>query len=117
MSFLINFLKIPSDFTSPRDLLSFAVRCFFILFGGAALYSNIFGPAFEGGVKATASHILVKSEEECAKLKQEIESDAGGDLKGKFADVAKKHSTCPSKRSGGALGSFGRGQMVPEFDK
>ncbi|MEE2872213.1 MAG: peptidylprolyl isomerase, partial [Candidatus Latescibacterota bacterium] len=33
-----------------------------------------------------------------------------------FTDVAKEHSTCPSGKSGGDLGSFGKGQMVPEFD-
>ena len=34
-----------------------------------------------------------------------------------FAEVAKQHSSCPSGRNGGDLGSFGPGQMVPEFDK
>jgi len=60
---------------------------------------------------ATARHILVESEEQCNQLKEEI--DAGGD----FALVAKQHSTCPSGSSGGDLGSFGPGAMVPEFDK
>lgn len=60
---------------------------------------------------ASARHILVGSEEECNKLKSEIES--GGD----FADAAKKHSKCPSGASGGDLGEFYPGQMVPEFDK
>lgn len=59
---------------------------------------------------ATASHILVKDEATCSKLKAEIE---GGAL---FADVAKRESTCPSGKSGGSLGSFGPGQMVKEFD-
>lgn len=60
--------------------------------------------------RATARHILVDSEARCEELKQQIE--AGTD----FADVAKAHSTCPSGRSGGDLGEFGRGQMVKEFD-
>ncbi len=59
---------------------------------------------------ARARHILVKTEAECAKLKKDIE---GGQ---NFADLAKKHSSCPSGRSGGDLGEFGPGQMVPEFD-
>ena len=37
-----------------------------------------------------ASHILVKDEATCLKLKKEIEDGA------KFADLAKEHSTCPS---------------------
>ena len=60
---------------------------------------------------ASARHILVKSEEECIKLKQEIEG--GTD----FAEAAKQHSACPSGKEGGALGEFHPGQMVPEFDQ
>lgn len=59
---------------------------------------------------AAARHILVSSEEECQKLKDEIE--AGAD----FGEVAKKNSSCPSGAQGGDLGSFGPGMMVPEFD-
>jgi len=62
-------------------------------------------------ITATARHILVDTEEECLSLKEKIE--AGND----FAEVAKSHSNCPSKAEGGALGSFGRGQMVKEFDE
>ena len=61
--------------------------------------------------KATARHILVKTEEECESLKQKIESGT------EFEEVAKEHSTCPSGRSGGDLGEFGPGQMVKEFDE
>jgi len=61
--------------------------------------------------QATARHILVDSEAKCEELKKTIEG--GQD----FAEVAKQHSSCPSGRSGGDLGSFGPGQMVPEFDK
>jgi len=61
--------------------------------------------------QATARHILVKTEEECNKLIGQIEG--GSD----FAALAKEHSLCPSGKQGGSLGTFGRGQMVPEFDK
>jgi peptidyl-prolyl cis-trans isomerase C len=61
--------------------------------------------------KASARHILVPTQEACEKLKTEIE--AGTD----FAEVAKKHSQCPSGKEGGDLGEFYQGQMVPEFDK
>ncbi|XVJ52394.1 MAG: peptidylprolyl isomerase [Vampirovibrio sp.] len=58
-----------------------------------------------------ASHLLVESEEEAARLRQEI-------LAGKsFEEVAKVVSKCPSGRNGGDLGFFGRGRMVPEFDQ
>jgi len=61
--------------------------------------------------QASARHLLVDTEEKCLMLKAEIE--AGKD----FAVVAKEHSSCPSNAQGGDLGSFGPGQMVPEFDK
>ena len=62
-------------------------------------------------MKARARHILVKSKEQCEKLKTEIEKGAG------FEETAKKHSLCPSGKKGGDLGEFRQGQMVPEFDK
>ncbi len=60
--------------------------------------------------RATARHILVDTEQQCLDLKAQIEAGST------FADMAKQHSTCPSGGQGGDLGSFGRGQMVPEFD-
>ena len=60
--------------------------------------------------QATARHILVQTEEQCNQLRQEIEGGAD------FADIAAKHSQCPSGKNGGDLGAFGPGQMVPEFD-
>lgn len=63
-------------------------------------------------MKAKARHILVKTIEECESVKAKIE--AGSD----FADMAKLVSQCPSgSSSGGDLGEFSPGQMVPEFDK
>jgi len=60
--------------------------------------------------KATARHILVDSQEQCEELKRQIENGAD------FAELAAEHSDCPSGSSGGDLGEFGPGQMVPEFD-
>ncbi|EGZ29141.1 hypothetical protein PHYSODRAFT_353613 [Phytophthora sojae] len=64
---------------------------------------------------ARASHILVPTEEECDEILKELQ--AADDLEATFARLAKERSKCPSSRKGGDLGSFGRGQMVPEFDK
>jgi peptidyl-prolyl cis-trans isomerase C len=60
--------------------------------------------------KATARHILVDTYEEAESLQREIEGGAD------FAALAEVHSKCPSGSSGGDLGEFGPGQMVPEFD-
>ena len=60
--------------------------------------------------QASARHILVNTTEECEEIKKKIEEGAD------FAEMAKLHSNCPSGRNGGALGSFGPGRMVKEFD-
>lgn len=60
--------------------------------------------------RASARHILVDEESFCKELKQKIQD--GTD----FAAMAREHSTCPSGQRGGELGTFGRGQMVQEFD-
>ncbi|KAG2976762.1 hypothetical protein PC118_g13247 [Phytophthora cactorum] len=78
---------------------------------------NDFGPkAVVAADKPTAraSHILVPTETECDEIVKELE--AADDLEAAFARLAKERSKCPSSRQGGDLGSFGRGQMVPEFD-
>ena len=61
--------------------------------------------------RATARHILVDSYELAEELLQQIENGAD------FAALAAEYSSCPSGSSGGDLGEFGPGQMVPEFDK
>ena len=62
-------------------------------------------------------HILVKGSDDAAldKIKaiRERIVEGGAD----FAEEAKKNSDCPSGAEGGSLGWFGRGMMVPEFDK
>ena len=62
-------------------------------------------------------YILVKGSDDAAldKIKaiRERIVEGGAD----FAEEAKKNSDCPSGQEGGSLGWFGRGMMVPEFDK
>ena len=59
-----------------------------------------------------ASHILVDSEEKALEILAKINA---GEIS--FEDAARENSSCPSKANGGNLGDFGKGQMVPEFDK
>lgn len=60
---------------------------------------------------AMARHILVKTEAEAAALKKRI---AAGEA---FDVLAKKHSTCPSRKRGGDLGEVRPGQMVRAIDQ
>ncbi|MDG2206092.1 MAG: peptidyl-prolyl cis-trans isomerase [Alphaproteobacteria bacterium] len=66
-----------------------------------------------------ASHILRnvdgRSKEDALKEVEDIKAaiDGGAD----FADQAREHSECPSGSSGGDLGDFGRGMMVPPFEE
>jgi len=67
--------------------------------------------ADENFTQVRASHILVKTANEAMQIKKEI--DNGGD----FEYYARLYSLCPSASKGGDLGYFGRGQMVPEFER
>lgn len=58
-----------------------------------------------------ASHILVKTEMEALKIKNEIESG-----KIDFPHAAGQYSMCPSGGDGGDLGYFSKGVMVKEFE-
>jgi len=64
-----------------------------------------------------ARHILVKDEKEAKSITDELKSLKGDKLKEKFIELAKSKSTGPSGPKGGDLGSFTKGQMVPEFSK
>ena len=75
-------------------------------------YYDSHSAQFHKGPQANAKHILVDDEEKCKAILSEIEAGEKS-----FEDAAKEYSTCPSKAQGGDLGTFGRGQMVPEFDK
>lgn len=78
---------------------------------------------FKSEETVRASHILIgvddkasaddkkKAREKAEKLRKEL---AGG---ADFAALAKANSTCPSSKQGGDLGFFGKGQMVPSFER
>jgi peptidyl-prolyl cis-trans isomerase C len=61
--------------------------------------------------KVNASHILVKSEQEANVILYDLQQGKS------FEDIAKSKSLCPSGKSGGNLGWFGKGQMVREFEQ
>lgn len=65
----------------------------------------------KGAEEFNAAHILVETEEEAKALVTTLEGGAD------FGELAKEKSTGPSGPNGGALGWFGLGQMVPEFEQ
>lgn len=65
-----------------------------------------------------AQHILCSTSGDPEAARSQIDALATQIADGAdFGDLAKEHSDCPSGRQGGALGSFGRGMMVPEFEE
>lgn len=66
---------------------------------------------FEIGATVNAKHILVDSEERCKAVLEVIEGGVA------FEEAAQANSTCPSGQKGGDLGTFGKGQMVKEFEE
>merc|ERR1719356_1699496 len=64
---------------------------------------------------AECNHILMESKTKIEELKAQI--DASDNVLKTFEDLAKQHSTCPSGKKGGSLGTFGPGAMVKEFDE
>lgn len=78
---------------------------------------------FKKPESVSASHILIKfdegeTEEGKAAKKADLEKMRTDIIAGTitFADSASTNSHCPSKAQGGSLGTFGKGQMVPEFE-
>ena len=81
--------------------------------------------SFNSKESVSASHILLKVEPGSAEknkseqlksietLRKQLITSKGKD----FAKIAKEKSDCPSGAKGGDLGNFGRGQMVPSFEK
>ena len=61
--------------------------------------------------KINAQHILVDQEFEVQDLIKKLDEGTS------FEDLAKDFSKCPSGQSGGNLGEFQKGQMVPPFEE
>jgi peptidyl-prolyl cis-trans isomerase C len=66
------------------------------------------GDPIRGG-KMKASHILVDKFSKAQEIHENLEA---GD---NFETSARKYSNCPSKKKGGNLGEFSKGDMVIEF--
>ena len=66
---------------------------------------------YKGSSRSTATRSKDEAQTLISDLKTQLDDGAS------FADIAKKHSDCPSGRSGGDLGTFGRGQMVKAFEE
>ena len=64
-----------------------------------------------GEEQIKARHILLNTEDKAIELIAILKKGA------EFSEIASKHSTGPSAASGGDLGWFGKGQMVPAFSK
>lgn len=73
-----------------------------------------------------ASHILImykgsqssgasRTKDEAMERIQMVAAELANGME--FAELAGEYSECPSAQDGGDLGSFSRGDMVPEFDE
>ncbi|MFX0035409.1 MAG: peptidylprolyl isomerase [Candidatus Hermodarchaeota archaeon] len=61
------------------------------------------------GSKIKASHILVEKYSKAQEIYEDLKAGE------KFEQLATNYSTCSSRKRGGNLGEFAKGDMVPEF--
>ena len=59
--------------------------------------------------KIKASHVLVEKFSKAQELREDLQAGEN------FENLARQFSTCSSKKKGGNLGEFSKGDMVPEF--
>jgi len=90
-------------------------------------YYEEYQSRYQAPEQVKASHILIKPDTsdpntDPNEAKAKAKAKAGGLLEqikagADFAELAKANSDCPSAERGGDLGFFGKGQMVPSFEK
>ena len=66
------------------------------------------GDPIRGG-KIKASHILVDKLSKAQEIYEDLKAGES------FQKLAQQYSTCPSKKRGGSLGEFSKGDMASEF--
>ena len=62
-------------------------------------------------------HILVDTEEEALEIIEDMKKVSLNDIEEKFSETAKEKSKDPAAATNGGYYEFGKGQMVPEFEK
>jgi hypothetical protein len=67
--------------------------------------------------KVHAYHMLLKDKGKAVELLKQLQDHGDSDLKYMFMLYTKRNSIGPSAPKGGDLGFFGKGMMVPEFEK
>ena len=90
------------------------------LFLTATVNSEVVSSRVEAATitQVNAAHILVPTEAEAIKVRNEILNGPNPSaVFNNFMNAARKYSTCPSGKSGGILGYFGRGDMVKSFEE
>lgn len=70
---------------------------------------------FETAEQVSASHILLKTEEEAKEIIEQLKKS--DDVTNKFVELADSKSLDTNTGSGGNLGYFGKGNMVAEFEE
>lgn len=65
---------------------------------------------YAGAARSTATRSKQETQSQITSIKSDLDGGA------EFAALAREHSDCPSAKSGGDLGKFGRGQMVKAFE-
>ncbi len=76
---------------------------------------------YSSGALVEASHILFavtpNAPVEAIRRQAEASLREAQAEPGRFAELARSHSNCPSAAQGGSLGQIGRGDTVPEFER
>lgn len=91
----------------------FSILMFILISGGfmtAEAKQNI-DPNAADYTEVRALHILTQTKGQANSIINRVNNGES------FKELARKFSNCPSGQVGGDLGYFGRGQMVPEFEK